>query len=175
MSGKRVLPRYFPEGALSDSSVAWYAKQLYAMDEPSISKRANEMAIETYRFTWLRTFHAPFAFRMEVTADGGALVRIKSTSGKGGYEPGRVVLDKTINVGKEQVDRFKSMLVDFGFWSLPATDSSRGGYDGAEWVFEGLKDGRYHVVERWSPEEGTFRLAMLELVRLGGVDVRPIY
>jgi hypothetical protein len=43
------------------------------------------------------------------------------------------------------------------FWSLPTTfpaDPNVVGVDGAEWIFEGVKNSKYHVVDRWSLEKG---------------------
>ena len=42
-------------------------------------------------------------------------------------------------------------------------------------MLEGVKGGRYHVVDRWSPDGGPFRKAMLDLVALAGMKVDPVY
>ena len=49
------------------------------------------------------------------------------------------------------------------------------GLDGARWILEGLKKGRYHVVERWSPEGGKFREAAECLIGLSKLDIEKIY
>jgi hypothetical protein len=45
------------------------------------------------------------------------------------------------------------------------------GFDGARWIIEGVKDGKYHVADRWTNENGAihelgemlaFRLAQLK-------------
>ena len=44
------------------------------------------------------------------------------------------------------------------FWKLRSMDRSQPpGPDGAEWVIEGFKDGNYHGVSQWSPENGAVR------------------
>jgi len=43
------------------------------------------------------------------------------------------------------------------FWSLPSHTDEENGADGAEWIIEGVKEGKYHVVRRWSPEKGPIR------------------
>jgi hypothetical protein len=169
-------PRIFSEKPdLHEFTVAWYSKHLSAMDEPSLWKQVADKGAESYRFTWLRTFHPPFAFRVQVRADETGALIVKSTSGAGGYDPGHLVLKKAIPLSAAQVRRFISTLRDLRFWDLPTTDPSGAGLDGAQWVLEGVKDGRYHVVDRWTPEGGSFRGAMLDLVALGGVQVEPIY
>jgi hypothetical protein len=37
--------------------------------------------------------------------------------------------------------------------------------DGARWILEDVRDGKYHLVDRWSPDTGTFREAALLLVQ----------
>lgn len=123
----QVAAQFFPPGAFSERAdrhqfvSAWYSKHLSAMDEPSLLKMAEAGAHEVYRFTWLRTFHAPFAFRLDVRPDGSGSLLVKSTNGKG------------------------------------------------------VKGGKYHVVDRWTPESGQFRRVMLDLVALAGVAVTPVY
>ena len=53
------------------------------------------------------------------------------------------------------------------------TEDSRLGNDGAQWILEGMKDGRYHVVDRWSPDGGDYRAACLHLLKLSGLGVNP--
>src|SRR5260370_1210391 len=51
------------------------------------------------------------------------------------------------------------------FWTLRGKDSSQArGPDGSEWVIEGIKDGHYHVANRWSPENGAVRSLGLAFV-----------
>jgi hypothetical protein len=165
--------QFFPPGTLSGSPASW---RLSTMDEPSLWKMAAEKAPETYRFTWLRSFHAPFVFRLEVRADKTGSLVVKSTSHKGGDV--RLVLNKNIPLDRAQVRRFASALDEVGFWNLPTNELSHSGLvglDGAQWVFEGVKGGRYHVIDRWSPKGGMFRKLMLDLMALGGVRGEPIY
>jgi len=36
-------------------------------------------------------------------------------------------------------------------WKLPTRQSEGIGLDGAQWIIEAVKGGRYHVIDRWSP------------------------
>lgn len=165
---------YFPEGTLHESSVAWYSKALIAADEPSLSAQLPANGVELYRFTWLRTFHAPIILRLEVRPDGVGILRAKRTNGAGGYEPGVLDLNQASNVSASEVAQFKKALEGFGFWNSP-TEDSRMGVDGAEWIFEGVTSTKYHVVTRWTPDDGPFRRAMLNLLRMSGVHVDRVY
>ncbi len=62
------------------------------------------------------------------------------------------------------------------FWQLP-TEETAGviGMDGARWIVEGVKAGRYHLVDRWSPKDGAVREFGLLLVGLSEIDSEPIY
>jgi hypothetical protein len=143
--------------------------------EPSVWKAADRKDAEIYRFIWLRTFHPPYAFRLEVRADGTGTLVAKSASGAGGYDPGKLVLNKTLALDAKEVRQFTAALGNLGFWKLPTQESRGPGFDGARWVLEGVKGGRYHVVDRWSPDDGPYRKLMLDLVALAGVSVAPIY
>lgn len=167
--------QFFPPGALPRDSVQWYAAQLKAMEEPSLLQAAAQKAREAYRFTWLRTFHAPYAFRLEVNRDGSGLLVVKSASGRGGYAPGQLVLSRQVALDAVQVRKFTAALAELGYWRLPATDPSVMVLDGAQWILEGVKSGRYHVVDRSTPGDGPYRVLLLGLVALSGVQVEPVY
>jgi hypothetical protein len=56
------------------------------------------------------------------------------------------------------------------------TEGEVEGEDGANWVLEGRRGNAYHVVHRWSADDGPFREACLTLLRVAGlVPVRDIY
>ena len=40
---------------------------------------------------------------------------------------------------------------------MPSAEERTDGVDGAQWLVEGIKDGRYHLVDRWSPTDGPVR------------------
>ncbi|NIT03983.1 hypothetical protein GTO10_03580 [Candidatus Saccharibacteria bacterium] len=127
-----------------------------------------------YRFLWLRSFHVPIAIRLTVDSSGAGSLTTKMLSGAGGYCPGILIKDETITVMKEDVREFISLLQKANYWELP-TNKKVLGLDGAEWIIEGVNGGRYHVVNRWTPEEGEFRKAALYLLRLSKLEVEDIY
>jgi hypothetical protein len=45
------------------------------------------------------------------------------------------------------------VLAKANFWHLPVRDE-RNGLDGSTAIIEGVKDGKYQVVNRWSPKRG---------------------
>lgn len=150
---------YFPKGALSakersdNFKARWYSDQLKALDEPSLLEEAKNPSLESYRFVWLRTFHHPVAVRLDMKADGSGVLTTKIASGAGGYEPGKLTKNTSLSLDRESVERFLGQIKSGGFWDLPSYDTVMG-FDGAEWIIEGVKNGTYHVVNRWSPTQG---------------------
>lgn len=146
-------PNSFEAKAAKDKLVAeWYTHQLKALHEAPLFPAAAHR--ETYRFLWLRTFHHPISVRLDVHEDGTGILITKSASGAGGYAPGKLTEDRTRVLTRGEVSAFIAKAVAVHFWSLPSYDSDRGGCDGSEWVIEGAKNGKYHIVGRWSLDKG---------------------
>jgi hypothetical protein len=150
---------FFPEKALSDDSwsdrfrAKWYSRQLEALEEPSLLELAKN-SYESYRFLWLRSFHHPVAVRFDMRADGIGVLTTKVASGAGGFKPGHLVENMSRPLTRAQTQAFLARLKKVGFWSLPSPVNDQTGPDGSEWIIEGVKEGKYHVVDRWSPNEG---------------------
>jgi hypothetical protein len=118
---------------------------------------AKASSSESYRFLWLRTFHHPIAVRLETRPNGTSLLIIKIASGEGGYNPGVLSENNSRLLTKEETTAFLSKVNEVGFWNAPNPVSEDTGEDGSQWIIEGSKGGRYHVVDRWSPTNGVCR------------------
>jgi len=152
--------KYFPP----DFPDKWYAKHLSALKESSLWESSKAQKTQSYRFLWLRTFHHPIAIRIDVNVDGTSLLTTKMTSGAGGYNPGTLMQNGTRTLTREQTNRFLGQIEGRNFWKLPSVEESPGGPDGAHWIIEGVRDGTYHVVDRWSPTDGEIRALGLFMV-----------
>jgi hypothetical protein len=169
--GKAIAAQagYFPDGSLSDRHQSdqfrakWYSQQLIALEEPSLWGVAKTQKTRSYRFLWLRTFHHPIAIRIDVNSDGTSRLTTKMTSGAGGYAPGKLVENHTVTMTKELTDWFLGKIEEHKFWKLPSTEDS-GGNDGAQWIIEGIRDGSYKIVDRWTPRDGDIRAIGLVMV-----------
>lgn len=161
--------RYFPEGSLSSNrqidefTAKWYSKQLSALEEPSLWELSTTQKTQSYRFLWLRTFHHPIAVRVDINIDGTSRLTTKIANGAGGYEPGKLVENKTVTMSKEQTDWFLGKIEQHKFWKLHLVEKT-GGCDGARWIIEGIKDGSYKMVDQWSPHEGDVHAIGLVMV-----------
>lgn len=155
---------------ISDASMnEWYGKYLKVMGEESLLKVSDQNP-EIYRFLWLRTFDHPIFVKIERTSAYSFVLASKESNGAGGYKPGEVVRAKVEPLTEEEWCNFIKLLDKSDYWKMPAVLNERG-YDGAEWILEGVKDERYHFVTRWSPKNGDYREACIYLLKLSGVDV----
>lgn len=177
-SAKDIV-EYFPDHLFNDypdqnNFVAdWYSKQLLAMHEqPLFPPQSN---IQVYRFTWLRTFHNPMSFRLVINSDGSASLFVKRANGAGGYDPGQLDLDKTLPISSADTSKLLSDLVRMEFWNMPSYVEAGRGFDGSHWIVEGVSNGLYHVVDRWSPNSGLFHDWAVGLIGLSGENVGDIY
>ncbi|MEO6588386.1 MAG: hypothetical protein ABIP06_03570 [Pyrinomonadaceae bacterium] len=128
------------------------------------------MAGEIYRFFWLRTFHNPIMIRLYRIGDKKYIVA-KQTDGRGGYETGKLVFNKTRQLSDEEWCKFIILLDQANFWTKSKIDVSHLANDGAFWNVEGVRDGRYYITGEQSPRTGKFRDACIYLMRISGLDI----
>lgn len=140
---------YFDGTPLADRE-GWYGDHLRALGERPLCAGPGAPA-EVYRLTWLPSFHSSVVVRVEREAATYRLTA-KTESGAGGYDPGHLARDTSFTLGEPDVTEFERRLAAAHFWTL-STDPPKTamGLDGSQWVLEGITSGRYHVVDRWSP------------------------
>jgi hypothetical protein len=141
-----------------------YSNQLIALEEPSLWERAKTQKEESYRFLWLRTFHEPIAIRVDINADRTARLTVKVACGAAGYDPGELTQNRAVTINAEETNRFLNQVQSHNFWSLSSVEQTPEGPDGADWIIEGVKARSYHVVDRWSPQDGDVRAMGLFMV-----------
>jgi hypothetical protein len=144
---------YFPP----DFPPNWYAKHLGALEEPSLWEASKTQQTQSYRFLWLRSFHNPVAIRIDANADGTSRLTVKVTRG------GKLIQDYAVTLTREDTDRFLRQIEVQNFWKLKSIENDRG-VDGAQWIIEGVRNGTYHIVDRWSPKDGGVRALGLFMV-----------
>jgi len=168
---------YFPEGSLAERkdlgnfTQEWYGKNLKALEEPALSLQDQE---DTYRFLWLRTFHEPMAFRLLKSGKESFKLVIKKTGGAGGYEPGEIIVNKTIDLSNKQIHDLLDKINECDFWNMPSQEKDIGA-DGSQWILEGKKGGEYHFVDRWSPESGCIYEIGRMFMKYSNLKIENIY
>ncbi len=171
---------YFPPGILDETPQSsqfkeqWYSEQLRALKEPSLWQLSKTQKTQTYRFLWLRSFNHPISVCLDVSEDGTAVVTTKITSGQGGDESRKLLVNKSRSLTKEHTASFLDQINEVGFWDLATYEREEVGpdgkkivevhVDGAEWILEGVKDGKYKIADRWSPEKGPVRALGLTML-----------
>jgi hypothetical protein len=135
----------------------WYSQELKVLEEPSLLQVAGNPSAESYRFLWLRTFRHPVAIRLDMRRDGIGVLTTKVASGTGGFKPGHLVENTSRPLTREQTQAFLARAKKVDFWLLPSHVNDQTGTDGSQWIIEGVKEGKYHIVDRWSPREGAVR------------------
>ncbi len=148
--------------------LGWYSGQLSALKEPLVFNQTDKTI---YRFTWLRTFHKPVAIRLERT-DNSYTLYWKQTSGAGGYDPGELIVNSSKQLTKEQWDKFISLLQSADFWNMTTKSKDDMGNDGSQWIIEGMTNGKYHVVDRWTPRKNNFQKCGLYLIELTELKIK---
>jgi len=142
----------------------WYSSQLRALEEPSLYSLSKSPSAESYRFLWLRTFHHPIAIRLDPNSDGTSTLLVKVASGAAGFRPG-VLSEQRSQVVSKRVS-------ELHFWDSPNPVNDQRGTDGSQWIIEGVKAGRYHVVDRWMPSKGVVReLGLVLAFDLAKMDI----
>lgn len=167
------LSSYFVQGLFSENQrldqfrIDWYSKHLKAMDEPSLLSRVEG---ESYRFLWLRSFHHPIVMRVRRSVGAAPSLFVKQLSGAGGYDPGKLVINQTRSLTEAEWNEFISLLEKSCYWRMPVTEE-RMLADGAQWILESVKDHRYYIIDRQSPESGNYREACLFLLKMSDLKI----
>jgi hypothetical protein len=140
------------EATLSDQEASWYVGKLIDYGEASISERASDPQIEVYRVLQLPSLAVVGDFTIRVERRGNqALVEAKRSSlcesdGKHGVAVATTQRGLTDGPWRELAACMERV-----FWSAPVADDVEG-VDGSDTVFEGVRQGKYHVVRRWTLE-----------------------
>lgn len=171
---------FFPSGLFSRQSdadrvnQAYYAKQLGALKETSIYELRKDTKVTAFRFLCVRALQPPFVIRVEKKADGTGSLIFKQSDGTGGYQTGKIADNQTMKVSKAQMGELEAKITAMQFFELDYRKKNQGGFDGARWLIEGLQNGKYHLVDRYSPGWGNFRNLGLYLIKLSGEDLKDV-
>ena len=140
-------PLYFPPDLPMSS---FFSQYLAFVGEPSLLETSKNTNVVSYRLSWLGSQTGRVvAVRLIVNSDGSGEVISAVASGI------PWVVRKWNNaVSASDLQRFLQLVEDGKFWSLRPTEHNRGyGLDGTVWIVEGVRNGSYHCVYRWSPDE----------------------
>jgi hypothetical protein len=173
---------YFPACVFSDREdedhymASSYSLLLEAFDEPPLFPRKPSKDIECYRFTWTRAFHKPVVLRVDVKRENDATLTIKiGELAPWSHKITKLARNEKKRLEKDAVQSLKATVKRTNFFELPSYEKVEG-LDGSDWTIEALVEGRYHIVSRWSPQNGPVReigMVLIEFAIAG--DLVPIY
>jgi hypothetical protein len=141
---------------------------LKAMTEPSLWKLSQtDRTANVYRLLWLAWGEHPICIRLTRTGEAYAL-HVAGHDGPPGITAGRQTLNKDVKLSGQQGKSLVGLLERTSFWASPVeVKESRGIADGDRIVIEGIKHGKYHVIDRAGLATGepykAFCRSMLEL------------
>lgn len=150
---------------------SWHEQTLRMMGEPVLAcgQTSDE---ETYRLTWLHSFHDRTPLLVRVSRRGTAVVLRASRFARNGQGADQVltsISDVTRTVTPGEWSQLLDQFDRFSFWAQPASLVPRGD-DGSTWLVEGRRGDTYRSMARHSPEDGSFRSVALALLQLGRFD-----
>ena len=146
---------YFPMKGVSEQSglsafeAGWYTDCLRRLKEPSLLTQTNNSKGETYRLTIIPSFGNPVSIRVQ--ENGGSYLLISAClTGQGGYDAGRLAERKRIRLDEADSRVVADKIRKLNLFEIPTNETPEvHGNDGEEWIIEGLRRGKYHVVRRW--------------------------
>lgn len=168
------LPQYFPEGAYTGFTLAWYSNELMILREPSLFEARGSEG-ESYRLLFSPSFEDSYSIRIDVMEDGSATMRVAT----GRLESYRTYGDRLFDVvstfkGESQralsgfeLSIFKETFNEMNICNAPPDEVL--GLDGYTFVFEWRGAGRYCVADRWTPDPGPFLSVGKLMLRMAGV------
>ena len=152
--------------------IKWYSKHLYALNEPLLYNKLTTK--ETYRFTWLRTFHNPVVIRIE-KSNNNYMLYWKVCNGAGGYSPGKLKKNKQKKISLDDWNGFNNLLDSIDYWNIKKTGALIF-CDGARWILEGSTRDKYYVIDIQSPNEANAYYKVCDyLIQLTGLKIKEKY
>ena len=120
---------------------------------PLLSQRNRDATV--YRLIWLPTFHHPVCVRIDRTGEWAKLSARYSTE-RAGMTRVRSPSTGDIALDAEQLRELDRHLEQAAFWKM-RLDEKRDGIvvDGDQLIVEGVKGGKYHIVETSLPTQPT--------------------
>jgi hypothetical protein len=162
-------PKMFPPGSLGRDA-DWdrftsdqLSGRLRSFKEASIWQASRKhVPGAVYRFMWLRSFHPAISVRLNIAADGAGVLTTKVSNGCCDCPPPPadakqkpfLVQTTARRISAPQLRRLLSCVGAVHFRTPPSRKDSVPGPDGAGWVIEALNDGRYQLIDAWSPPTG---------------------
>ena len=159
-SGALAQTSYVPHGVFSDNS-RWDSEAVKINSELFLvahetSLRHPQIKTTTFRLLWSPSFDDIWIVRLDTLPDQSGRLTIKVIGGRGSKHAGELIRVEEKLLSAATISTFLGMPAVKDFWTL-APGGRQSGCDGADWLLEGVRRSKYHVVNQWSPAEGPVR------------------
>lgn len=146
---------YFPENiGFSETEVKLYSWELNALNEPVIFNRTDNN-ITIYRYTRLSSFSKKLSIRVEISENNDfAELFFKLAYSMDSIEGKGMISDEYVTLDSAQIESILKAIEENDFWNMPF-EGGQIGVDGSQWIVEGLRNGEYQAISRWSPTNTT--------------------
>src|SRR5579863_4673922 len=148
---------HFPDSMFGGS---WNSRELPSLGEEPLWPMAPGTA-SAFRIIVLPClFGGPEIASLTISPDGTGRIRFRAMN----FQL-KQTTNKSYTLDAQKVAKFLAALERTEFCKMPK-EYYRHGFDGAEWILEGVQNGTYHVVERWCPDNTPFRQVARDLFKL---------
>jgi hypothetical protein len=148
--------------------ISKYSKPLFACKEPLLYNK-NDYG-DAFRFLWLRTSLNPLVISIMKNGDEYK-VQWKISDGLSETDPGVLILDQSKEIDKETWDKFMKLLNKAKYWEMETNEKKIVEAGGSRWILEGAYEDKYHIVDRWSPESGSYYECCKFLIKLTDLKI----
>jgi hypothetical protein len=174
LQNRNISDYYFPENSFFEEDNLdlfvqnWYGNALDVLDNEILIHKNN---ITIIRFTCLRSFHKPFSIKV-IWDNNNAKLIFSMSDGMGGYEVGKLISHFEKYLSNDQINK---LLESINIIFDQPTKIEEYGLDGSQWIIEININGRYKVVDRWSPKSGVVYNIGKYLIELSGEKICELY
>lgn len=147
-----LLLSYFPPatfpGRDQDLLVHWYSADLYALGEKPLTDLVKNPDADAYRLMVLPTWGNAIAIEAQRCGSAYCLTA-RRLNGEAGFEIGKLVEARDVTLDSVDSSALEALIQGLKFFQMPEDDHVLG-FDGDEWILEGVAQGQYHLADRWS-------------------------
>ncbi|MDJ0766872.1 MAG: hypothetical protein QNJ97_28115 [Myxococcota bacterium] len=143
-----------------------YRRIYRIMEESSFFQNASEH-VEMYRLLWQPSHSVITMIRLSRQRDRDIL--ISKRLDKPGRSGVRIEETNEKNVSAEKFTQFLDLIKRSKYWDLPPTENKMM-LDGEIFLLEGVKGGKYHLVERIGPGNSALHETCYFLLCLSGIE-----
>jgi len=123
---------------------------ILGFDENYIDTTKIDTSKKWFRISVNPVFRTPYCLILEKTGNTSTLT-LKMTDGRGGYESGFLNFVSLQQTEDSFYLSISKRLHQLKFWDLKEDTTCGRGFDGENWTFEAIENGKYNIQTRWHP------------------------